>query len=189
MSTVQTRVDFYRPLHVTVTQTYVVWVRAEEDESQEDITRQYQEDSSGLLDGETPNDGWMDVRSPDLWEAYGERERLGPLQACPECGAIEDRPGSLKWARHDGSCPDHVHMADVTVVYDSEADRNRIGWMTRCSCRVPGFEAPFMSVVVGRKGDATVYPAKDDAAAALREHVAGRPHFKNMPLGITGSPE
>lgn len=197
-------ITFY-PVVLEFTERRVVWVDAE---SQMDAYAQLRDEPYELWTGadpiddsaslvavapaKLPGDPWWTTPDPDVYRDVREIE-VGPVEACPECGAAARERDHHAWRwgiNHAGRCSRHRHAIDAILAYVRDAaGRTRLAdphlWFPRCSCLGPGWNATYADKDIGE----TDVPAVSDEVLAklAQQHVAGRPHSKNLPLGITDS--
>lgn len=182
----------YYPVILEVTERRVAWVEAE---SQQDAYDSLEDDAYDYWKDAEADDfsaGLGRINPADRWNHYDyetarEIHDMGPAEGCQECG------GSSNYVRWNGidhtpSCSQHQHRVDSTLLYRrTEEGREQLVEgvrLPRCSCGEPGWTAPFLSANVGDEGLPEPV-SRDDLPRLAQEHVAGRPHSKNVPLGIT----
>ena len=184
------RPDRWYPVAVEFTETRIVFVEAD---SQAEAVEYAKDD--GDLGGDwehAERTDWTDFGPADGWKARhvieswrGSQDEAGPREACPVCCAVADyaRQHGLRFARHDGSCPYHVHLVHISAAFGGGADRGIIGWRPECSCGVTGFER---TTVRGDEPDQRPHYEKRSAIQLARAHAVGRPHRKDVALGLPG---
>lgn len=190
--------DRYYPVVIQLTQHRVMWVKGESaadarasinpspyawEEAEETAVSDY--DDLSVRD---------DYLAGCMIESITDEDEIGPCEACPECGAVADWPRdwSLRHARHRKGCSSLRHYLSVSALWapDYAEQRGIIGWYLECTCDEPGFErvygdARHNRMHVFRNGRVITGPDdKSELAAIAQAHVAGRPHHKNLTLGI-----
>ncbi len=195
--------DTWYPVVLESTERRVVWVEAE---SQQQAYRYLRDEPWELWEGADPVDDGSSLvaiaptkQSDEPWystydeHAYTSARELevGPTEACPECGATARERDHHAWRwgiNHAGTCSRHSHYVSDGTAYVRDANgRERMAMpllrFPKCSCGEPGWDAPYRAVI----GEVD-FPAlsKEAYAQLAQQHVAGRPHSKNIPLGLTG---
>ena len=186
------------PVVLEFTQHKVTYVQAE---SQQDAIAQVESD---VQDGDGISNTWQCADDLDVLDGIlvsdgiaartlidstviDDCGRIGPYEACPECGGVASYTydWALKHADHTGTCSRHRHRANVDRVYRGRGDRKAVGYRATCSCGVYGLERLY-----GEKGelenlgDRTIYATREEAIEAARAHVADKPHGVNYSIGI-----
>jgi hypothetical protein len=181
------------PVLVQHTETRVIWVDADshaaavrEVASWEDYDQWSSADPVDIGSGlEVGDDIIHAVYLNDVWQ-----DDQGPHERCPECGvvALYNYGHALDFAAHPGSCSRHRHSVRLTAAWTrSEAGKRmeQVGWWLSCSCNEDGLRDDVIRDAVAGDDGAPPVLTRDEAEAAARAHVEGRPHGKNFTLGIT----
>lgn len=178
----------YYPVVLQWTEQRIAWIEAE---SEKDALSQAS-DATDLWESaeEVPNGDLAVIKDPFeiRWavDSLPDSE-IGPRESCPHCGAVAERTydWALRFASHAPTCPAFIHRADVTAVYRRKGQLERLGYLPACRCGEPGLSKNTLMAYQDELPDGVTLMAKEEAAEIARAHVQGRPHSKNIPLGIT----
>jgi hypothetical protein len=180
--------DRWYPVVLEYTQQRVAWVEADDARA----AVKYVEDGGCVYEYW---DGAEQVDTADLGvvDKYVARwvvdtvlrdREYGPVEACPECGKVAHLVAeyALQYADHAPSCSRHRHHVHYRKVTDDDT-----GWVLTCSCGRGVLSSSLTSGQVREvveSGLVSIF-TRDGLNAAAQAHVAGRPHSKNLTVGIT----
>jgi hypothetical protein len=195
--------DQYWPVVLEFTEHRIVLVPA--NTPAEAVAAVKADDLGDLWEDAEPAEVQYGVEVSDSWTARSviasmEQREIGPCEACPECEAVATclADWALQYASHRRGCSGVRHRVAIEAFWGPRADgegRGIVGWYLSCSCDEPGFERYYkreersdraLIEAHGRRiVPGSVDAARAEPAAIAQAHVAGRPHGKNVPLGIT----
>jgi hypothetical protein len=175
------------PVVLEYTQQRVAWIEADDAKA----AVKYVQDSGcayeywdGAQEVDTGGIGVVDKYSArwivDRVLDDGEQE-CGPKEACPECGKVADLVAgyALQYAHHHPACSRHRHHIGLRLASS---------WVLTCSCGRDGTLSNSLTSAQVRllleSGQASSL-TRDELNAAAQAHVAGKPHSRDLTVGIT----